>query len=367
MVSIMRDLSLKHFLKNACKSLIQHTVECLVIGNESADLDSIISALLMAYSYAFQDNRQVIPIINCQRRDYKLHTESYGLLKRYDIDETDLVFIDDIPVELLELPGSLSITVVDHNQLSDNLSNWNQNVTAILDHHKDTGSYPHADPRIFSSVGSCSTLVAEYILNQTDVVISKEIATLLLAPIVLDTINLDRSHGRVSEADITIASRLMEISMENPDKLYHDLQAMKMDVSTLSLLELLRKDYKQWTATHCNYGIASVPLSLHQWLQRDPQAGPVITSYMQTNRLSLFFIMTAYVDVEFNREMVICCEQKQHLAALEKLFNDSGLQLTELDEMPETLYSCKSYQQAGLTFSRKKVQPIVADFILNGL
>lgn len=347
----------------AGEKLANNTDVRLVMGNESADLDSIICALLLSYGYALQDKCAVIPVINCAREDYRLRTESYGLLKRYDIDAGDLIFFEDLPADWLDSPGKLSITLVDHNLLPDKLLGWSDNVAAILDHHHDTGLYLYADPRILAAVGSCSTLVAEYLMNQTAVVISEELATLLLAAILVDTINLDPSQGRVTAMDISVASRLRKISKENPQKLYQDLQAMKGDVSGLSSAELLRKDYKQWTTANLTYGIASVPVPLQQWLQQDSQAVHAIRAFMQTRQLFFLIVMTAYVADTFTREMLICCERHDDVLLLENLFNHAGLQLTELNEIPEVECFCKAYHQSGVNFSRKKIQPVIADLI----
>lgn len=74
---------------------------CFVVGNESCDLDSAMSAICLAYFYAraprqppsitSQNSRCFVPVMNIDRVNLPLKTEVTHLMRSHDIDAADLV------------------------------------------------------------------------------------------------------------------------------------------------------------------------------------------------------------------------------------------------------------------------------------
>ena len=357
-------MKLKNYLKKSKILVKSNSVKSIVVGNESADLDSILSANLLSFVYNSMGDEYIIPLINCKKEDYKLRTESYGLLKRYDIDENDLIFIDDIDASLINDPKDLKIIIVDHNKLPDNLRNWDDSVVAVFDHHQDVGMYKNASPRLFETVGSCSTLVAQFILeNAPELYKEEEFAILNISPILVDTINLDPEQGRVTDKDIEIVKKLKSFVSVDLQKLYDDLQFMKSDVSALSSGELLRKDYKQWVNKEMTYGMASVPLSIENWLKKDKEIGKSCDDYMKDNHLEMLLVMTAYMEGSFKRELIVIAPDKNFLDSFILMLNDAGLELTTYPKALKSDHYLAAFNQGGLGFSRKKIQPLIEDFL----
>ncbi len=357
---------LKSFLSQAKLNLQNNNINHIVVGNESADLDSIISAQLLALAYTKKGVDNVIPLININKQDYKLRTESYGLLKRYNIDENDLIFINDIPEELISNPKDIKITVVDHNKLPDNLRNWDNSVVAIFDHHQDVNEYKNANPRIFSTCGSCSTLIAQYILENIPQLFAdnKDLAILNISPILVDTINLDPEQKRVTGLDIEISEKLKKYIDIDIQKLYNDLQYMKSDVSALNTTDLLRKDYKQWTSK-ITYGMSSVPIPIEEWLKKDNNITLSTDKYIDDKGLELLIIMTAFVNNNgFNRELIVTGKNATQVNDICKFLNDKDLQLEPYPvEIQKNNYETKTFVQKNLALSRKKVQPLIEEFL----
>ncbi len=357
-------MELKDFLKEAKASVQANKIAQIVVGNESADLDSIISANLLAYAYHKMGVEDIIPLINIKKQDYKLRTESYGLLKRYDIDENDLIFIDDIDAVIIENAGDIKVILVDHNKLPDNLRAWDANVTAVFDHHQDIEMYADASPRIFDTVGSCSTLVAEFILeNAADIYKNEDLAILNISPILVDTVNMDPAQERVTDKDVEIANKLKTFTSADMQKLYDDLQFMKSDVSALSSTDLLRKDYKQWANPKMTYGMASVPLSIAEWLKKGENIATACNEYMDDNKLEMLIVMTAYVEESFKRELIVVAKDEEFLANFVSMLNKSGLELTAYPTELKSIQPIAVYNQGGLGFSRKKIQPLIEAFL----
>lgn len=71
----------------------------LVIGNESADLDSCVSSIAYGYLATIKAKHAgtIIPVLNLPREDIKLRAELTLLLKSVDIAQSDLICRDDLP------------------------------------------------------------------------------------------------------------------------------------------------------------------------------------------------------------------------------------------------------------------------------
>lgn len=73
-------------------SLQTTSVNCLVLGNESCDLDSAVSALSFAYflqevgSCRLANVNQFIPLLNISRRYLPLKSEVVYFLKQNNVD-----------------------------------------------------------------------------------------------------------------------------------------------------------------------------------------------------------------------------------------------------------------------------------------
>ena len=199
----------------------------IVMGNEAADLDSMVSAILygqLASASGAPGAPLVVPVINCPRGDFALRTEAVYLFAALDVDVDALLFIDEINLEPLYRSGRLSLTLVDHNTLSAAQAKYTDAVDGVIDHHADGGLYPQAEPRTIEPVGSAATLVAEAVLQDRPALIDSVSATLLLGTILLDTVNLDPAAGRVTAKDRDIAARLGKVADWDADDLFARLQ-----------------------------------------------------------------------------------------------------------------------------------------------
>ena len=68
----------------------------MVLGNEACDLDSAISALVLAQFLTFTDKYGVdtphIPVLNINRNDFPLKTEVVYFLEKLGISSDHLIF-----------------------------------------------------------------------------------------------------------------------------------------------------------------------------------------------------------------------------------------------------------------------------------
>lgn len=227
-------------------------VRCaMVIGNEAADCDSCVSALVWAFHRSVADAEvPVFPIVSCASEDLVLRREFTLLLSKSlelagaggDIDPTadqsPLICVDSVArampwLEPMSREGRLALTLTDHNQLCAELSPLGQGVVEIVDHHFDVGAYPGVvgerraiayDATEGRGIGSACTLVAEAVLNGSaargaavddDAVgrrgPSVDVAILLLGTILLDTINLSVAAGKATPRDAAAVESLATV------------------------------------------------------------------------------------------------------------------------------------------------------------
>lgn len=210
-------MNLKSFLSNQKRIVSNPPLSGLsfniVIGNDASDADSIITSLVS--SYLLEQNRSrnqiaYIPIVCCERKKMHLRRDVGLLLQSVNLSLSDLLCIDEYDLDWLYKSQEVSITLTDHNAVSEKLkfyfkscdssssnainndsnsdSDLNDLVVEIIDHHEDANKHLHVkgDKRniAFNSmtkmadVGSCCTLLAER--WGSDVFFTEEIATLLM-------------------------------------------------------------------------------------------------------------------------------------------------------------------------------------------
>ncbi|KAI9143237.1 DHHA2 domain-containing protein [Paraphysoderma sedebokerense] len=222
----------------------------LVIGNEAADLDSTISALIYGFlsSYpAFESSsstpshgssasgaRLTIPIINIPSADLPLRSDATYFLSRPSIATSfsKLFFTDNVPLRSLVSAGRIKeVVLVDHNKLSPSQEYLTPLVRGVIDHHADerifcsslvTSSSMSGDSDsetgsiqiplyTVSPVASATTLVASHfidLIQSLPLTLKQLLSELLLGPITVDSVNFDVKIGRVKELDLKIGKEL---------------------------------------------------------------------------------------------------------------------------------------------------------------
>lgn len=245
-----------------------------VMGNESADLDSVISSIAYAYllnQKEVEHGELFIPLINIYREEIALRKDILYLFQLMDISVDNLLFLDDdIPLNTWLDQDRVRLNLVDHNVLRPRQEHLFKIVERIIDHHVDENiHYPlmRAEDKLMAEVGSNTTLVAE-LLFKDKILISPKFAAFLLAPILIDTSNLT-SVEKTTTRDIRAVEALEILaSHELPMDFYQTLSMAKNDVSGLTPKMLLSKDFKEYLDGEILYGISSLPPTV-QWHLED--------------------------------------------------------------------------------------------------
>ena len=132
----------------------------LVIGNEAADADSCISALLWAFHLSLSSDTStlVFPVVSCAAKDLVLRREFTFLLSQsldmsgesvestHDALSAFLICSDAVLnalpwLELLIQRRKLAVILTDHNKICTEFAVLGEAVAAIVDHHFDMGAH----------------------------------------------------------------------------------------------------------------------------------------------------------------------------------------------------------------------------------
>ncbi|MCI5145003.1 MAG: hypothetical protein D3923_05605 [Candidatus Electrothrix sp. AR3] len=334
----------------------------IVLGNQAADLDSMASSIAYALLCALLQPREpTLPLMPIPRADFFLRREAVYVFQQAGIELDYLVFWDEI--DLISLPEAIELVLVDHNILAPALEQFRNRVGGILDHHVDEGHYPAAEPRIIQPVGSCASLVAlEF--KKHGVILEADIAILLAGTVLLDTGNLHQTTA----ADQAAAAYVLPFCPLHQDEYFQTIRQEKYNVQGLSTDDLLRKDYKEWCFGSIRCGIASVRLSLEDWLVRDRTFTAGLTIFAEQRGLDLLFSMHSYTKLSFQRELIIFCRTAIAIEPLLEFLQAKGLEFTSLvdgavEQPVHGVIAC--YRQHNPMISRKKLQPLLALFFAN--
>lgn len=251
-------------------------------SNLRSDLDSLASAIAYAWYSTCYLGQPTVPLLQTPRADLSLRPENLYALEFSGIDPASLLTDDEIPADA---PPAGKYALLDHNALTGRFAAHDDiRVTAIVDHHEDEKRHPEASPRIVESpTGSCSSLIGRLIQKEWDAGLSRPVARLLLCAVLIDTGGL-KAGGKAEVTDREVALFLLEKAelvsadagtivdvhdVKEAKELTRILTTRKTSVDSLSLRDLLRRDYKEyrfvpsWMAEgSLLVGLASVPRSI---------------------------------------------------------------------------------------------------------
>lgn len=388
--------SLRAFLSHAKKGLLtavqQSQKVTIVIGNESADLDSLTSSLLYAYLRSLNPPQKAftplyIPLLNIPEADVRIRPEFAALFQHANISASHLVTLDDLPpfgrIEHVLNPASTRWILVDHNKLQGALGSiYSGRVLGLIDHHGEENAVPqdtNPEPRVVEKCGSCTSLVIRTFRTTWDVISTSslssgaahaqgdslvddgmvrkswdaQIAKLALASVLIDTADL-AAEGKVEAADREAVQYLNAKIQSSPrdartwdrKQFYQEINDAKTNLDGLEFDEILRKDYKEWTQNGTKLGISSVVKPFEFLTAKAQQSSSsqqtmtdafnqAIDSFMRSKSLSIFAIMTAFIspDQTFRRELFIQAANNASSAAAVSRFSKSAGEELDLEDM----------------------------------
>ncbi|KAF2436775.1 DHH phosphoesterase [Tothia fuscella] len=408
-------------LQNAIRNGDKVTI---VMGNESADLDSLTSALLFAYvrTYTPRPNSFspfYVPVLNIPASDIAIRPEFLALLPYANIDSESLITLNDLPnlddLEAKLPPQNTRWITVDHNALQGKLGKlYASRVVGTIDHHEDEHKVPSEtgdEPRIITKSVSCTSLVTNYCQETWDKLSNPEteikdergvdvkpfwlrwdamIAQFALASILIDTNNLtskdkttDHDTKAVEYLESKIEATMAVSALYNRQEFFNHITEAKHDLDSLQLRDILRKDYKEWIEGGLKLGVSSVvkPIDYlvkkageeeHQSENAESEAFlDTAKQYAEDRGLNLFAIMTTSSSEEgqFQRQLLVWALNPDAVAAVKRFERKSSEELglkpwsgsgPSIDDESKSEYR-KLWQQQQVQHSRKRVAPLIRE------
>lgn len=340
-------------------------------------MDSIVGSIYLAFLLSQQgDDNVVVPLINFPIADLPLRNDVMKLFSQENIDINLLrSAVADGSDAFVDIKANVTdLTLFDHNKLNPQQTSFASLVRRVVDHHKDENLPYKATSDLYevSEVGSASTLVEElYFARRVPV----PQPLLLLSPILLDTMNFDPAHKKVTQRDVASRDRLVTQipSLQSPEsltQLFIQLNDWKCDTTSLTPQESLRRDYKKFefespVGVH-HIGISSVPLlaaSIDKLYGHETWLGE-LTAYRESHGLDALAVMfAANVGDTFVREFSILCKPQisEIISTFATSTDDSiGLELASSHAAGDELVY-QFYHQRDGAVSRKKLTPLLAE------
>ncbi|XP_038221364.1 exopolyphosphatase PRUNE1 [Zerene cesonia] len=363
----------------------------IVLGNESCDLDSAVSALVYACFLHWQHQNMkckvctrtkrddstykddiFVAMFDVDRRDYALKTEVAYCFKEHGINEKLLLFRDDIDIKALVSEERTSIVLVDHHVLSRKFEFLAPHVTEIIDHRPiDNSNWRYRDDvrSTIETVGSCCTLVSQRIRDLCGLM-GKEgffhdfavCTDLLHGVIILDTVNFSKDikkatpHDEVTVEFLEGILKLIDFETERKSKLDR-LVASRSDVSSLNAEQLLRKDLK----IVGDVFIPSFPILVEEFLKK-PNALEAVNEALGLRGCSLALLLGMDLKLGIRRDGAIFGPSDKSDALLKLLqeWSSPCLQLS-----PESTSGWHYFKQLNLSASRKQYISPINEFLKN--
>ena len=341
--------------KHLFNELIKHRI---VIGNQSADLDSIVSAIAMSYYLSVaNENATFIPVINSTKSVLQTKKECMYLFGYFKVNLDDLVFISECHGKDIS-----EVVLVDHNELDEQEKSlgFANLVSSIIDHHLDKKLFMNATPRLIDlTAGSNATLIAN-LFYESKLKMNDSFATMLQFPILADTDNLTR---RTSQKDLEMHEFLNSMSQIDSNLVFKNIDELKNDQSDVGAAMLIQKDYRQYCNANMKWGMSSITLCAHELLMNEAKFLDHVKQFMHERNLSFYGVLSNF-KVENNqtrRDLILFTYSEPILNAFNATQNKNLTLLKTLNERMSLFYSVYDVNDSALT--RKYWQPVLESFL----
>ncbi|XP_047013868.1 exopolyphosphatase PRUNE1 isoform X3 [Ictalurus punctatus] len=239
-------------------------------------------------------------------------------------------------------------------------------VVEVIDHRRLERTPSPFCPVTMETVGSCATLVTERIVQKAPKLLDQQVAQLLYGTIITDCVNMAPEAGKVTPKDSQYVSLLESRFPKLPRRsiLFQSLQNAKFDVSGLSTEQMLLKDMKTVSGGDLRLAVSVIYMTLEDFLQRECLQQE-LCEFCHKHNYNLVVAMTiSFIDNKEPFRQIAVYSSSTHnrdevIKALEKARNPH----LNLSPMSSPYSDMKAYVQGNTLASRKKVLPIISDFL----
>ena len=221
-----------------------------VVGHKNPDTDSICSAIAYAYFRNKRVERGELKGETIPARQGDINPETKFVLEKFGFD---------VPELITDATGK-KVILVDHSERAQSLDNLEKaEIIAIIDHHK-IGDITTPNPIVFIAMPcGCTATILKKLFEICDVEIPPNIAGIMLAAILSDTLCF--KSVTTTKKDIDAAKELAKIAgIDDIEAFAMEMFKAKSDVSGKSPRELLLRDFKEFNMSGNKVAIAQLEL-----------------------------------------------------------------------------------------------------------
>lgn len=201
-----------------------------VIGHTPPDTDSVCSPIVYAWFLTNIKHKPAEAFVVG-----RLNKETEFVLDYFGVEK---------PEAIRTLDEGDSVVIIDTNNAEELIEEHQKvNILEIIDHHKLTGTLSTKEPIDITirAVGCSATIIWE-LIDQDSQNLPKEMAGLLLAAIISDTLKF--TSPTTTTRDIVAAKVLAEVAEVDIDEFASELFEAKSDLTGITYHEILRMDSK---------------------------------------------------------------------------------------------------------------------------
>ncbi|MEM1578487.1 MAG: manganese-dependent inorganic pyrophosphatase [Archaeoglobaceae archaeon] len=230
--------------------------EVYVVGHKNPDTDTVCSAIAFAYLWnKWKETGAVSKVMKLEGSAIaavqgELNAETKFVLEKFGIKA---------PEKLTNGAGK-KIALVDHSEKAQTVENIDKaEIVAIVDHHK-IGDITTPNPILFVNIPAGSTAtVLKILFDKTGIEIPKNIASILLASILSDTVIF--KSATTTELDKVVAQELAKIAgITDITKFGIEVKAKLSEVEGMSAKDIMMRDFKDFNMGGKKVGIGQIEL-----------------------------------------------------------------------------------------------------------
>lgn len=248
---------------------------------------------------------------------------------------------------------------------------YSSSVTKVIDHHQESVNSVANKAGVTATIemtGSCASLVAREVLEDAEYTFEQPAAILLLSAILLDTCNL-KAAKRVTSTDefaVEELSKFLPASFSR-DEHFGKLFKARFDVSTLSVKQLLQRDYKECAISGYLVGFSTVTAVLTELLSH-PNGNTDFMDFFSGHNLNSLIVVGILSDpsgAKIQRQIAVFQPDGINTEFSESIINllegNTELQCERTDLVPD--FQGVVLEQKNGDMSRKDIIPIVTSFV----
>lgn len=264
-------------------------IDIKVVWHKVPDTDATLSAIIFADYLNKKWTYSATPYIQ-----WELNKETEYLIEKLNINKPEIK---------TSFPTWTKVALVDHNEISQSLDNIKElEIEWVVDHHKV--DFSTSSPLNIRMEKICSTWSILYkMYKESDFEISKEIATMMLACLLSDSL-LFKSPTTTKE-DIEIADKLKEITwIEDFESFALPMFNAKSDLWDMPAKDIVKYDYKEFEVNWSKLGVGTLETT-NPWYSINRKNDLLNAMEEIKNESNLDFIMLSIVDIIWEKNTSI--------------------------------------------------------------